>query len=339
MADTASGNAEENKPLNAGENDKQDNMVEINLENPRDPPKPSQEQQVEAATKQQAIPQSDVPRQPEKDWAKEVGMACNKGYNWFPLGIFAWLGGFLLIACAIGDMITMSTNFIEFWLYVYLLIGAILILIIDMPMSLTSKISIVIKFQLILFDWVKLFRRIWGRTILYIIMMITCASFLANGDGDPSEFRSVPWISGIYLLVIIVLSYIFSYIAAKKYNAIREYIIKSTVISKDIDVSSPLMGGNGDEEQKQQEQNGDTEIIDDDMVMKKLISKFDELDVDKSGKLGMNEIAKLGDQCGNAFSASEKYAVFLLLDKECNGEITKPEWIMQLRKHKNIKML
>eukprot|EP00486_Rosalina_sp_Unknown_P015393 CAMPEP_0201594742 /NCGR_PEP_ID=MMETSP0190_2-20130828/191962_1 /ASSEMBLY_ACC=CAM_ASM_000263 /TAXON_ID=37353 /ORGANISM="Rosalina sp." /LENGTH=116 /DNA_ID=CAMNT_0048054463 /DNA_START=21 /DNA_END=368 /DNA_ORIENTATION=- len=116
MADTASGNAEENKPLNAGENNnKQDNMVEINLENPHDPPKATPQQQVQAQQEQAAIPESDIPRQQDKDWAKEVGMACNKGYNWFPLGIFAWIGGFLLIACAIGDMITMSTNFIEFW--------------------------------------------------------------------------------------------------------------------------------------------------------------------------------------------------------------------------------
>ena len=330
MADTAAGNAEENKPLNAEGDKKQENMVEINLENPRDPPKPSAEQQAQTQQQQQAIPESDGAQKQDKDWAKEVGMACNKGYNWFPLGIFAWLSGWLLIICAIADMITQRTGFIEFWLYVYLIIGAILIIIIDMPISLTIKVASVIKFQLIIFDWIKLWRRIWGRSILYLIMMITCASFLANDD-DPSEFRSVPWIAGLYLLVIIVLSVIFSVIAAKKYNAVREYIIKATVISKD--VSQPLIGNDDDEEQKEMTDN------DDELVMKKFISKFDALDVNKNGKLGMDEIANLGEECGNAFSASEKYAVFLLLDKECNGEITKPEWIMQLKKHKNCKML
>eukprot|EP01083_Nonionella_stella_P031631 86618_1 len=311
MAGTATTDEELN-PL-TGENDTKQ-MVSVDLENHRDPPNPS-------------APAVSDPAQ-EKDWAAEVGVACNKGYNWFPLGVFAWISGFLLIACCLGDMITMETNFIEFWLYVYVIIGALLILLIDMPIGVSIKIKWIMKCQLIVFDWVKLFRRIWGRCVLYIILMVTCASFLAN-DNDPSDFRSVPWIGGLYLCVITVLSFIFSSVAAKKYNAIREYIIKSTVIQVNDDnlanlKSTGMLDGSD---------------VDDEIALKKFVSKYNELDTDNTGKLNMKELAQLGKECGNTFSNSEKHAIMLLLDKECNGYITRPEWILQLRKHKHLRML
>mmetsp|Transcript_39089 Transcript_39089/g.62424 ORF Transcript_39089/g.62424 Transcript_39089/m.62424 type:complete len:336 (-) Transcript_39089:100-1107(-) len=331
--DTAT-NAEEKKPLTEGGDNQ---MVDIVLDKPRNPPQYNTAQQ-QTEIKQQAtdIPQSDAPRQQQKDWKNEVAIAGNKCYNWFPLGVFAWLSGWLLIACGIGDLVVMKTNFIEFWMYVYLLVGALVILVVDMPLSLNNTLKFVVKLQLVIFDWVKLFRRIWGRCVLYLIMMVTCGSFLANDD-DPSDFRSVPWIAGLYLLVIIVLSLIFSWLAAKKYNVVRQYIIEATVIERDLEQE--------DDAEVRQMSNVSQMIdarkseVDEEIVMKKLISKFDQLDVAKSGKLQMNEIAQLGEECGNAFSAAEKYAIFLLLDKESNGVITKPEWILQLKKHKNCKML
>ena len=152
-------------------------IVSVNLNNPRDPPGASAEQHAETQQQKQGNPGS---KQEDKDYAAELGMACNKCYNWFPLGIFAWASGFVLIACSIFDLIAKSISFIEFWLYFYLVIGALCILIIDMPIAMALKFDFVIKAQVSIFSWVKLFRRIWGRCILYTIMMITCGSFFAN---------------------------------------------------------------------------------------------------------------------------------------------------------------
>ena len=83
----------------------------------------------------------------------------------------------------------------------------------------------------------------------------------------------------------------------------------------------------------------DEEAVDDEIEMKKFVSKFNELDTNQNGVLGMKELTALGSECGNEFSNSEKHAVMLLLDKECNGHITKSEWIVQLNKHKKLRFL
>jgi len=266
-------------------------------------------------------------------------MACNKCYNWFPLGVFAWIGGWLLLICVIVDMITTRTGFVAFWLYVYLIVGALLILVIDLPLVWSMRVAFVVRAQIVIYDYVKLFRRIWGRSILYLIMMITCGSFVQeNGD-----FSSVSWVAGPYMLALIILSLIFSVIAAKKYMAVREYIIKATVIQRDMDEEDIQLQKSVSrlvipDEEEQKQRHADFEM-DEEIVMKKLISKFDELDADNTGKLNIQQISKLGEECGNAFSNAEKHAIFLLLDKECNGAITKPSWILQLKKYSNMKML
>ena len=151
------GNDGNQTQVTAKDNRSEGNMVKINLENPRDPPQPSSQQQMAAQQQQQSVAPGAATKQ-NKDWAAELGMAWNKGYNWFPLGVFAWIGGWLLIATCIGDMISLSTDFIEFWFYVYLIIGALLILVIDCPTNLSAKAGFITKFQLIIFDWIKLFR-------------------------------------------------------------------------------------------------------------------------------------------------------------------------------------
>ena len=65
--------------------------------------------------------------------------------------------------------------------------------------------------------------------------------------------------------------------------------------------------------------------IDEELELKKFISKFDELDKNKNGQLGMDELSALSEECGNSFSSSEKHAVMLLLDKDCNGYVTRQE--------------
>ena len=243
------------------------------------------------------------------------------------------ISGWLVIACGIGDLFATETGFIEFWLYVYLWVMALVLLLVDMPIMLSTQSETVIRFQLKVFDWIKLFRRIWGRCILYIVMMFTCGSFLANDD-DPSDFRAVPWIAGVYLLVLIILSFVFSFIAAKKYNAIREYIIQSTVLPQsDGDYSE-------DEEEDALVRQATRDAVgDEEIAMKKFIAKFNELDTNDNGQLGMDEIRSLGQECGNTFSHSELHAMMLLLDRECNGVITRPEWILQLKKHDHLYLL
>ena len=264
------------------------------------------------------------------------------------------MSGWLIICCEIGDLVQTSTGFIEFWLYVYLLVGSLLVLVVDMPIMLSRQSDAVRRVQLLVFSWVKLFRRMWGRAILYTVLMFSCSSFLANDD-DPSDFRAVPWICGIYLLLLIVPSFVFSVIAARKYNAIRTYVIESTVLP-------PPDADDSDEEDAVVRQMTESGGVDDELAMRKFIAKFDELDANDNGQLTMNEVAKLGAECGNAFSHSELHAMMLLLDKECNGVITKPEyvwllsvcdgleyvqiqlchanrWILQFRKHHHLKLL
>lgn len=238
-----------------------------------------------------------------------------------------------MIACELGDLIATQTDFIEFWLYVYLFIMALVLLLVDMPIEISTKSQAILKFQLAVFDWIKLLRRIWGRCLLYLVMMMTCASFLANDD-DPSDFRAVPWIAGLYLLILIITSFVFSFIAAKKYNAVRLYILQSTVLPQNDGDYSEDEEEDAVVRQATQMSEGDEEI-----AMKKFIAKFNELDTNNNGRLGMEEIRVLGEECGNKFSRSELHAMMLLLDKECNGVITKPEWILQLKKYDRLRLL
>eukprot|EP01084_Bolivina_argentea_P132537 233902_1 len=274
---------------------------------------------------------------------KPVEIACNKCYNWFPLGWFAWLSGWLLIGCIIADLVQFGTNFVGYWIYVYLIVGALLILVIDCPSELSQDtgsdqmiyIRFIVKWQLMIYRWIKLFRRIWGRIILYSIIMFTCGSFLGDSFVPSEEFRSVPWIAGFYLLWIIILSIAFSFIAAKKYNMIRQYILYSTELSVHHEImtyAKQLKYIFEDSDILKQNTNREVEL-------RKFISKYDELDENKDGKVGMVELARLGEESGNTFSKSEKRAVMLLLDPNCNGYITKVEWIMQFQKHKVLNML
>lgn len=80
-------NETEQQPLNSPDVNDTDQMVTLDLENKRDPPTPPAQQRGDPQF--QKVP-SNLQPPPEKDWAAEMGMACNKFYVWFPLGIFAW---------------------------------------------------------------------------------------------------------------------------------------------------------------------------------------------------------------------------------------------------------
>eukprot|EP01084_Bolivina_argentea_P242733 407118_1 len=136
---------------------------------------------------------------------------CINLFNWFPLRMFAFGGGFLLILGPILDFIFTTPSFIQFFIYVYLISFGFITMFIESP---TWKMTRGI--QLKLFFWFRLLSRMWGRAWFYLFVSILC---FAGIEGDAGGATIAV---GCYLVIISFLSFLFSRLASKKY--VRMYI-------------------------------------------------------------------------------------------------------------------
>jgi len=73
-----------------------------------------------------------------------------------------------------------------------------------------------------------------------------------------------------------------------------------------------------------------------DKLETKFENKFDELDLDRDGKIDSGAIVKVARQSGRELSNSERHAIQQFLDVSCNGSISKEDWWKQFSTY-NIK--
>ena len=139
---------------------------------------------------------------------------CVNLFNWFPLRIFAFGCGVLLILCPILDMIFGKPTFIQFFIYLYLMAFGIVVMFVEAPTWTCTR-----YFQLKFFFWFRLLSRMWGRAWFYLFTSILC---YAPVDTESNAIFCP--IAGAILTVISILSFVFSRMAAKKFTRIREYV-------------------------------------------------------------------------------------------------------------------
>ena len=333
----ASNPPEENQPLKSEDDDNDNN----NQQQQPEPSKPKQEPEPQqptpsksgAAVQQQQQPQEQQPgeeRQKDaQDYVQDVGVACNKCYNWFPIGLFGWIGGILLIVCCIIDLFATNLTFTQFFVIALLICGGLIMVLVEMPSAIVKKQRILKVLQLALYEWVKLLSRMWGRGIFSIVLVVMCFSEMGGG------FRSLPWIAGMYYSALIVLYFIFGLLAAKKYNGLYVYISTKTELTVNAQQQQPVDAENvgiDDDENKEQEEVvavvvTDTGNDNQEILRRKFGQKFDELDEDKDGLVGPKDIGRLGVAANLELSNSECHAIITYLDDDCNGEVVKDDFI------------
>eukprot|EP00486_Rosalina_sp_Unknown_P006101 CAMPEP_0201569712 /NCGR_PEP_ID=MMETSP0190_2-20130828/11557_1 /ASSEMBLY_ACC=CAM_ASM_000263 /TAXON_ID=37353 /ORGANISM="Rosalina sp." /LENGTH=349 /DNA_ID=CAMNT_0047992363 /DNA_START=20 /DNA_END=1066 /DNA_ORIENTATION=+ len=345
----AANQPEENQPLKEEDNN-QDNDNAPDPE-PQQPQQPEQQPQAQNndINNQAAQPTPQNPnaaasgvnpseepggRQKDaQDYVSEVGDACNKCYNWFPIGLFGFIGGILLIVCCIIDLFATNLTFTQFFVIALLICGGLIMILVEMPVAIVKKQQTLKVMQLALYDWLKLLSRMWGRGIFSIVLVVMCFSEMGGG------FRSLPWIAGMYYAALIVLYFIFGLLAAKKYNGIYVFIsncdIKTGTINVNLEQNDNVEINVGiDDDNKEQEQQQQIPLTTDtgsnsteEILRKKFGSKFDELDTNGDGLLTRADIARLGVEASLELSNSECHAIFTYLDDDCNGDINKDNWV------------
>ena len=167
----------------------------------------------------------------------------------------------------------------------FLIFFALVIIAIESPhFKLTRSV------QLKLFFWHRTLSRMWGRAWFYLFVAIL--SF--EGFTDSALATAIV---GLYLLFISIVSFVFSKLAAAKYN--RMYIFIAS-------------GSEGEE------------------LDAKLEAKYDQLaEANQEGKVGAAEITKLATEAGRELSNAERHAVQAFLDESCSGYVIKEDWIKQ----------
>jgi hypothetical protein len=144
--------------------------------------------------------------------------------------------------------------------------------------------------QLGIYFWARFCSRMWGRATFYLFISIL--SFALWEDG----YFSVTALAGIYMVIIGILMYIVSWTAAKKYVRIFVYIAS---------------GSEGD------------------LLKNKFLFKFDDIDIDKDGKISSEAIVKIASEAGRTLTNAERHAIQSFLDESCNGNVTKDDWMRQ----------
>merc|ERR1712083_71968 len=139
---------------------------------------------------------------------------CMRVLNWFPIRYASWLGGIVLMAGVIMDFFFNQDAFIQFLLRVYLLVFALVIIVIEAPSFPLSR-----KLQLTVFFYFRVLSRMWGRAWFYFFVTVLC--FGEFDQKNPAEFTIL---AGFYLTGITVASFLFSRLAATKYNRMFEFI-------------------------------------------------------------------------------------------------------------------
>ena len=195
---------------------------------------------------------------------------CINLFNWFPLRYFAFGAGACLIAAPILDIIFADESFIQFFIYLYLICFGIVTMFVEAPTWTCTR-----YFQLKFFFWFRLLSRMWGRAWFYLFVSILCYAPVGNESG----VIFCP-IAGTALIIISLLSFLFSRMAGKKFARMREYI---------------AAGAEGDE------------------LEGRFMRKFDELDMGgKPGTIGSAEIVKLAEQASRNLSNSERHVCYHL---------------------------
>jgi hypothetical protein len=156
------------------------------------------------------------------------------------------------------------------------------------------------RIQLGIYFWARFCSRMWGRATFYVFISIMSFALL-------EDFVAVTGLIGIYVIIIAFLMYIVSWTAAKKYVRIFVYIAGGT---------------------------------EGDQLKERFSLKFDELDMDKDGKIGSEAIVKIALEAGRTLTNAERHALQSFLDESCNGAVTKDDWMRQfLNNNMKIKFL
>lgn len=214
---------------------------------------------------------------------------CIKLMNWFPIRLASFGGGVLLLACPILDFIIGSPAFIQAFIYIYLMGFGLVVIASESPSWKATR-----KAQLGIFFWFRLMSRMWGRAWFYLFISILCFAGLQSKDSN-AVFTVI---AGVYLMIISMLSFMFSRMAGKKFARLREFI---------------AAGSEGDQ------------------MVGRFMRKFDELDKGgKEGTIGSAEIVKVMEQAGRTISNSERHALQTFLDESCNGYVSKEDWMKML---------
>eukprot|EP01084_Bolivina_argentea_P135740 239138_1 len=158
--------------------------------------------------------ETDVSPQSDQHEAPSQPSRCVNWCNWFPLRLFCFAGGALLVTCSILDFLFNGDTFIQFIIRIYLLFFGIVIMMIESPTCICIR-----KSQLRTFFYFRLLSRMWGRAWFYLSITILC--FYEFNQENAAEFTIV---AGFYLMFIAILSFIISKTAATKYNRIYVYI-------------------------------------------------------------------------------------------------------------------
>jgi len=215
---------------------------------------------------------------------------CASLCNCFPLRLLCFAGGALLIVCSVLDTLFNRDSMLQFFLRVYLIFFGIVIMIIESPSWSCSR-----YFQLKIFFWYRILSRMWGRAWFYLF-----ATLLCFGEFDKENSAEFTIFAGFYFFIISILSFVFSKLAANKYNRMFVYI---------------AAGSEGDE------------------LIGRLEYKFDELarvtEDGEEGHLGAQEIIKLANEAGRTLSNGQRHAIQTYLDDTCNGFVTKDDFIGQ----------
>lgn len=116
---------------------------------------------------------------------------------------------------------------------------------------------------------------------------------------NAAEFTIV---AGFYMFFVSVCSFVFSKLAAAKYNRMFDFIVG---------------GSEGDE------------------LIARLEYKFDEFapgTQNEEGYMGSLEITNLAREAGRGLSNSERHAIQTYLDESCNGFVTKDDFVHQFHR-------
>lgn len=216
-------NAYDEAPANAYNDDVQIDVQQVqNLANQYIPQEQQQQMAIsagsavanQAADKVAADYNNAQKTQSDQHEAPPPPTFCIKIFNWFPLRLFAFFGGCLLIAAPILDLAFTKTQAIQFFIYVYLIAFGVITVFVESP---TWKFSR--YFQLKLFFWFRLLSRMWGRAWFYLFVSILC-----YGGANSESGAIFTIIAGVYITFISILSFVFSRLAGKKFARMREYI-------------------------------------------------------------------------------------------------------------------
>jgi hypothetical protein len=239
---------------------------------------------------------------------------CVALFYWIPIRYLAWLGAMALFILPFLDVKFQSgITFVEWLLYWYIQLFALIAIFIESPTWILTR-----KVQLNLYKYCRLLRRTWGRAFFYIIVSMLTFAELQGGT-----VMTLSMFAGIYMSALSVLMLMFSVMAAKQYRLMYSY----------------MASGGSEERLIGDEFQGDLHV-DADKLYSRVASYFNELDHDRDGKIGANELHSFAEHAlRRNLSNAERYTIQLFLDCSCNGYITKQDWCKQFCSYHDVTFL